>query len=400
MPAICIYFRVHQPFQLKHYEATDIGVDRCYEDADSDRRIIDDLADCCYLPANENLLSLIGVTKGQFKVSFSISGVLLELLGRYRPDVIESFRRLAATGCVDILGETYYHSLSYLHSRREFSRQVRMHSELVRDLFGIYPRVFRNTELIHDNALAQEVFRLGFGGVLCEGVESILKGRTPNQLYRSPGKECMPLFLRNSMLSDDIAFRFDDSYWSEFPLTAEKFAEWIHSHPAGTKVINLFLGYETFGKYKGRDTGIFEFLRALPERVLARPEFVFRLPMEIVGDMEAADEYDVPEMISWENQSAADSAWSRNVMQNNTIKKIYSMERMAMADSSREMQGIWGRLQAADYFFYMLNQEEGERVFRWYTNIVVDLEIRLIEMTIAAGKKRLVRKGWSILNNN
>jgi len=412
MSAICIYFKVHQPYQLKSYDSLDIGVNHLYEDAASDRAIIHDLADRCYLPTNELLLSLIRIMDDKFKVSFSFSGVILELLGRYRPDVIDSFRKLIATGCVDVLGETYYHSLSYLHSKEEFNRQVRLHSELIQKLFGVIPQVFRNTELIYDNALAQQAFRLGFTGVLCEGAGSILRGRSPNELYQSPGKERMPLLLRNSHLSDDIAFRFDDPYWSEYPLTAEKFAEWIHSHPSGTRVINLFLGYETFGIYKGKDTGIFDFLRALPEKVLARADHFFRLPTEVIRDIEITGEYDVPEMISWENQSAADSAWSRNVMQNNTLKKIYSLERMAMAAPLQEMQAIWGRLQAADYFFYMLDPAtkdafkyispfpSPEAVFRWYTNMVFDLEIRLIEQTVAAGKKRLTRKGWSILNNN
>jgi len=412
MSAICIYFKVHQPFQLRSYASSDIGMNHIYEDPCSDRAIINDLADRCYLRANELLLSLIHAMDGQFKVSFSISGVVLELLERYRPDVIDSFRKLTATGCVDILGETYYHSLSYLHSKEEFNRQVQLHGGLIRKLFGIDPQVFRNTELIHDNALAQQAFRLGFAGVLCEGAEFILKGRSPNQVYQSPGKEQMPLLLRNSNLSDDIAFRFDDPYWSEYPLTAEKFAEWIHSHPSGTQVINLFLGYETFGIYKEHDTGIFDFLRALPEKVLAHPSHVFRLPMEVIRDLKTADEYDVPEMISWENQSAAGSAWSQNVMQNNTLKKIYSLEKMAMAGQSQETQAIWGRLQAADYFFYMLDPAtkdafkyispfpSPESVFRSYTNIVFDLEIRLIEQTVAAGKKRLSKKGWSILNNN
>jgi len=412
MPAICIYFKVHQPFQLKSYDSSDIGVHHQYEDAASDREIINDLADRCYLPANKLLLSLILSMGDKFKVSFSFSGVVLELFELHRPDVIDSFRKLIATGCVDILGETYYHSLSYLHSKKEFNRQVWLHSELIQKLFGVVPQVFRNTELIYDNALAQQAFRLGFTGVLCEGAESILKGRSPNQVYRSPGKERMPLLLRNSSLSDDIAFRFANPYWSEYPLTAEKFAEWIHSHPSGTRVINLFLGYETFGIYKGRDTGIFDFLRALPEKVLARPDHFFRLPAEVIRDMEIADEYDVPEMISWENPSAAGSAWSRNVMQNNTLKKIYSLERMAMAEPLQEMQAIWGKLQAADYFFYMLDPAtkdafkyispfpSPEAVFRSYTNIVFDLEIRLIEQTVAAGKKRFSKKGWSILNNN
>src|SRR5882724_2708808 len=282
MPSLCLYFKVHQPFQLKQYHARDIEVNHCYEDAASDEAVINRLADTSYLLANKILLSLIKENQGKFSITFSMSGTVLELLQRYRPDVIGSFQGLTNTGCVEILAETYYHSLSYLHSPDEFERQVRQHGMLVKMLFGLEPRIFRNTELIYNNGMAARISRMGFDAILCEGIDHILQGRSPNHIYQSPSEEKARLLLRNAALSDDIAFRFDDPFWSEYPLTAEKMAEWIHNHPEGDEVINLFMDYETFGIHKKKETGIFDFLKALPGNILSDTSFSFDTPSEVV----------------------------------------------------------------------------------------------------------------------
>lgn len=405
MKAICLYFKVHQPFQLKRFSSTDIDRNCQYEDAEADRQSINKLADNCYLPTNNIIFSLIKSSRKQFKVSYSISGTALELFQLYRPDVIASFRKLVATGCVEILAETYYYSLSYLHSKKEFIRQIIKHRKLVKKLFAVETTVFRNTELIYNNDLANCIADLGIKGILCEGIERILLGRSANQLYATGNQDKIKLLLRNSEMSDDIAFRFDDPNWSEHPLMADKFAEWIHSHPADTDVINLFMDYETFGIHKKEETGIFDFLRALPGEILSKGDCKFSTASELLQICDSKDIYDVPEIISWNDKSAGCYAWFENVMQNNTLKKIYAIEKMVLQNGSVEDVKIWGRLQAADYIYYMAeNRSKGdaykypnpfstpEETFQAYSNMVVDFEIMLIKKGIFNGKKRLLLK--------
>lgn len=408
MRAICLYFKVHQPFQLKHFSSTDIDMDHNYEDAEADRESINKLADNCYLPSNNIILSLIKNNGKKFKVSYSISGTVLELFQRYRPDVTASFRELVSTGCVEILAETYYHSLSYLHSKREFIRQVTRHSKLVKKLFAVEPAVFRNTELIYNNDLAGCIGGLGIKGILCEGVERILQGRSANQLYSTGNQDKIKLLLRNIELSDDIAFRFDDPNWSEHPLMADKFAAWIHSHPADTDVINLFMDYETFGIHKKKESGIFEFLKALPSEVFAKDNWIFSMPSEVLNTCESKDIYDVPQTISWDDKSAGCYAWFENVMQNNTLKKIYSIEKMVLQNGSDAHIELWGRFQAADYIYYMARERSvgdtykyhnpfptAEEAFQNYTNMVIDFEIALIKKGIGKSHKKSLLKSFS-----
>jgi len=401
MTSVCLYFKVHQPFQLKQYHSKDIDVLHCYEDAEADEEIINQLADTCYLPTNKIMLSLIEQHKGKFKVSFSISGTVLELLQRYRRDVIDSFKKLVDTDCVEILAETYYHSLSSLYSLKEFKRQIEKHATLVQKLFHTDPVVFRNTEMIYNNELAAYIKNLGFKGILCEGIDRILGGKTCNQVYAAPSTDDFGLLLRNANLSDDIAFRFADSNWNQYPLTAGKFAEWIHSHPSGTQVINLFMDYETFGIHKKGETGIFDFLEALPEAILASSDFTFNTASAVLEANKATEIYDVPQAISWDSKSDRNIAWDKNVMQNNALKKIYSLEKMVMTSGSIESVEVWGKLQAADYFYYMQDEHikggeykyvnpfsSAQEVYQYYTNIVVDFEISLIKKQIARNKKK------------
>lgn len=401
MTSVCLYFKVHQPYKLKNYRAEDITLNSCYEDLSGDAETINRMADESYLPANEIILNQVREQKGKFRISFSISGTVLELFMRHRPDVIQSFKELAATGCIEFLSETYYHSLSSLRSSTEFQRQIIKHTELVKRLFGQEPVVFRNTELIHNNKIAKIVAGIGIKGIICEGVERILQGRSMNQVYTAPGlesyKEDFALLLRNASLSDDIAFRFDDTNWNEHPLTADKFADWLASHPAADEVINLFMDYETFGIHKKKETGIFDFLQSLPSVVLKKEHLKFALPSEVINERFPKDIYDVPETISWKDKSETNCVWCENVMQNNTLKKIYSIEKMVTGDDDESTMDIWGRLQAADYFYYMSEKKiEGKyaspfstaaETFRHYTNIITDFEIMLIKKIIDKQKR-------------
>ncbi len=385
------------------------GVDapHSYEDAMADEQSIHHLADNCYLPANEIIRKLIDEHKGKFRITFSISGTAIELFQKHRPDVINSFKDLVETGCVELLAETYYHSLSFLYSKKEFQRQVKKHTETIKNLFGVHPLVFRNTELIYNNHLAKEVAELGLKGILCEGVERILRGRTPNQLYKAPGNDSLSLFLRNASLSDDIAFRFDDSNWDKYPLTADKFAEWLHIHPKETDIINLMLDYETFGVHKKADSGIFEFLKALPSAVLSNDEFTFSTPSIALSKYTAKDVYDVPSTISWEDGAGTNGVWFENMRQNNTLKKIYSIEKMVAESDNENVMDTWGRLQSAEYFYYMSDESikaaayryhnpfsTPEEAFRNYSNIIADFEIALIEKEIGRRKRNFSRASF------
>ncbi|MGQ0738850.1 MAG: glycoside hydrolase family 57 protein [Bacteroidota bacterium] len=392
MTSVCLYLKVHQPSRLKRYSPSDVDVIHAYEDADAIKQAADYASDNCYLPANAILQRLITRNKGSFRISFSISGITLELLQQYRPDVIRSFKKLTDTGCVEILGETYYHSLSYLHSKKEFARQVKKHAGLVKELFRTEVVALRNTGLIYNNDLAKLASSMGFKGLLCEGLERLLQGRSPNQLYAAPESGDFKLLLRNTSLSDDIAFRFGDPNWSEHPLTAEKFTGWLHSYPENEEVINLFLDYETFGIHKKADSGIFEFLDELPARVLTNSRFQFSTPADVLEEYYPKDIYSVPQIISWEDRSDVNCVWSINPMQNNTLKKIYAIENMVMNSSCKKSLDTWGRLQSADHFYYMsvcdTENETGRyhnpfrnanEAFQNYSNILVDFEISLIK---------------------
>jgi len=412
MPYLCLFFKVHQPFQMRQFQAKDIDVVHFYENPEADKAIINKLADQCYLPANENIISAILACDGKFKVSYSISGTLMELLLRFRPDVVDSFKEIIATGCAEILAETYYHSLSYLYSKKEFARQIEKHSLLIRDIFGVMPRILRNTELIYDNKLPEYISLLGLKGVLCEGVSEILKGRSPNHIYSNPVNESIKLLLRNHSLSDDIAFRFDDPEWNEYPLTAEKYASWIAAHGAETDVINLLMDYETFGIQKKKDTGIFDFIRELPGEILKNSNINFGLPSEVIMTKKPVDVFDVPRTISWQNNSGIPDPWSTNMMQNNTLKKIYSLEKMVLKSKNEEAIDTWGKLQASDYFHCMMEEDSKAQAYRYITqfhspkelydyltNMVVDFEINLIRKTIARCEKKFSPGYWNLLSN-
>jgi alpha-amylase len=352
MASVCFYFQVHQPYRLRDYTIFDNGTD--YFDEAKNAEICRKVASKCYLPTNQLLLELIEKYQGKFRVAFSTTGTVLEQFQQYMPAVLDSFQRLAATGCVEFLSETYYHSLSFLYSREEFVEQIDAHRRLIRDLFGQNPRVFRNTELVYNNSLAETIEQIGgFDAIIAEGADHILGYRSPNFVYRPPNCGSLKLLLKNYRLSDDIAFRFSNRDWSEWPLKADKFSSWVNSINGNGFVVNLFIDYETFGEHQWQDTGVFEFMRHLPQEVLKHPDNDFKTPSEVAEAYEAVDAVDVPELVSWADTERDLSAWLGNPMQQNAIEELYRLEHIVKKLSDIDILTSWRRLQTSDHFYYM-----------------------------------------------
>ncbi|MBN1765008.1 MAG: glycoside hydrolase family 57 protein [Sedimentisphaerales bacterium] len=351
MASVCFYFQVHQPFRLRRYSVFD--TDTNYFDDYKNAQICRKVAHKCYLPANRLMLDLIHKYEGRFKISYSLTGIIIEQLQAYAPEVLSTFHALAQTGCVEFLCETYYHSLSFLYSRQEFADQIRMHRNLIRDTFGQEPAVFRNTELIYHNDLAHFVKEMGFNGVLCEGADHILGYRSPNFIYHPPGVRSLKLLLKNYRLSDDIAFRFSNQDWAEWPLTAPKFANWVSAVNGNGHTVNLFMDYETLGEHQWEDTGIFEFLRHLPNEIFRHPDNNFKTPSEVIESYDAVGEIDAPHMVSWADIERDLSAWLGNAMQSNALHELYQMEKMVKQTGDPDIIRDWRKLQTSDHFYYM-----------------------------------------------
>ena len=352
MPSVCFYFQVHQPLRLRHYTVFDKN-DRYFDDL-KNAFICRKVANKCYLPANRLILNLIRKFGGRFKVAYSITGVVLEQFLSFSPEVISTFDALAETGCVEFLAETYYHSLSFLYSRDEFIEQVNKHIETINSFFGQKPRIFRNTELVYNNDLAALIESTGkFDAIITEGADHILGYRSPNFVYRPKGCSNLKLLLKNYSLSDDIAFRFSNRDWPQWPLTADKFAHWISNVNGNGNVVNLFMDYETFGEHQWEDTGIFDFMRHLPHEVLKHPDNNFKTPSEVVQYYRPVDTIDVPHIISWADIERDLSAWVGNAMQSNAIHELYRLEKKIKQTKDEKIIADWRKLQASDHFYYM-----------------------------------------------
>ena len=394
MTSICFYFQVHQPFRIKNYSFFDIGKSISYEDDEKNEEILNKVANKCYLKTNQKMLELIERHQGKFKISYSISGTAIEQFEKYRPDILQSFIDLANTGCVEFLAETYSHSLSFVYSKNEFVRQVKKHGKMIKKYFNQEPKIFRNTELIYNNELAVFMEEMGYKGIVCEGVDRILDGRSPNFLYKPHGGKNTKLLLKNHLLSDDIAFRFSDQGWKEFPLTADKFTTWVHSVASKGETINLFMDYETFGEHQWESTGIFNFLYHLPAEILKHPDFDFKTPSEVIASYPARDIYDAHNFTSWADTERDLSAWLSNSMQLEAIKQIYSVEDSVKASGDHEILKVWERLQTSDHFYYMCTKfwndgdvhkyfspfESPYDAYLYYMNVFSDLECRLKEI--------------------
>ncbi|PJE64149.1 MAG: alpha-amylase [Candidatus Ryanbacteria bacterium CG10_big_fil_rev_8_21_14_0_10_43_42] len=396
MSSVCFYFQVHQPLRIKPYRIFDIGHDHDYFNDNSDtnlnnKKILHKVAEKCYIPANEMLLSLLK-RHPEFKVSFSISGIALEQFEQYAPHVLESFQKLVETGRVEILSETYYHSLASLSSPKEFARQIHQHRQKVYDVFNLWPDVFRNTELVYKNSIAEEVGKLGFKGMLMEGADHILGWRSPNYVYASRSDNfSIKLLLKNYRLSDDIAFRFGETSWHEYPLTAPKFAHWVNAHNGNGDVINLFMDYETFGEHQWKETGIFNFLSALPAEILKHPDNSFITPSEAIMHYPSVSELDVPHPVSWADIERDLSAWLSNPMQYDAMRAIYAMEEDVLRTKNPVLIADWRKLQTSDHFYYMCTKwfADGDvhayfnpytspyEAFIAYMNVIADMNLRV-----------------------
>lgn len=353
MPSICFYFQVHQPYRLRHYSFFDIGQDHFYEDAEVNRTILDKVAQKCYLPMNELLLKMIRRWEGRFRVAFSLSGTAMDQFEEYQPEILDSFRALVDTGCVELISETYAHSLAALYDPDEFRAQVALHDELIKKHFGATPRVFRNTELIYRNDIARMVEDMGYEAILTEGADHILGWRSPNYMYQPASCTKLKLLLKNYRLSDDIAFRFSNRGWDQWPLTAEKFAGWAHAVNGAGELINLFMDYETFGEHQWAETGIFDFMEALPAAIFADPNFDFVTPSQAAERYSPIARIDVPNAISWADVERDLTAWIGNDMECDAIETVYSLKEKVLADGNEGILRTWRRLQTSDHFYYM-----------------------------------------------
>ena len=391
MKTICFYFQIHQPFRLKRYRFFDIGNDHYYYDDFQNEEIMRRIAERCYLPANKAILEMIKTSGGKFKVAFSISGLALEQMEIYSPEVIDSFKELAATGNVEFLAETYAHSLASLGENiEEFQDQVKKHKQKIHDLFGVKPKVFRNTELIYSDDISDAVYKMGFKGMLTEGAKHILGWKSPNYMYSSCIQPQLKLLLKNDRFSEDLSLRFNNYNWNEYPLTADKYISWIAATPDSEQIINLFMNYETLGELQPRETGIFEFMKALP-RFAEEKGISFSTPAEIISKLKPVDSLSVTYPISWADEERDTSAWLGNLLQNEAFEKLYSMaERVRLCNDRRLIQD-WNYLQASDHFYYMCTKHFSDgavhshyspydspyEAFTNYMNVLSDFIVRV-----------------------
>lgn len=359
MKTISFYFQIHQPFRLKRYRFFDIGSDHYYYDDYNNETIINRIAEHSYVPALQVLQEMVESSGGKFKVAFSVSGTALEQLEIYAPEVIDNLKRLTKTGCVEFLAETYAHSLASLYDDDEFERQVKLHTKKIQSLFGQTPTVFRNTELIYCDELGEKIQALGYNGVLVEGAKHILGWKSPNFVYSCASTPKLKLMMRNFRFSDDISFRFSDHSWSGFPLTADKYAEWIAKTPANEPNINIFMNFDTFGELQPEYSGIFNFLRALP-KCAAEFGIDFKTPSEVFASTKAVDSIHVLHPVSWADEERDTSAWLGNRLQQDAVSKLYSVgERVRLSRDKRLLQD-WNYLQSSDHFYYMSTKRSSD----------------------------------------
>jgi len=394
MPSVCLYFHAHQPCRLNRFSVFQIGSHIPYFDEEQNYYYLERVVRKCYIPANHLLLNLIKHYKGKFRVSFSLSGLLLEQLEKYFPDVLKTFQALLGSGCVELLGETYYHSLAFLYSPKEFQKQVFLHRRKLNELFHYQPLAFRNTELAFNNRIAQEIEKMGYKVVLTEGADHILGWRSPDFVYQSATAKNLKILTRNYRLSDDISFRFSERSWSQWPLTPDKFAFWVNQINGNGNVVNLFMDYETLGEHQWEETGIFQFIENLPKEILKHKDNNFLTVSQAAKVYAPVGEIDCPQTISWADTERDLSAWLGNQMQREAISKIYDLEEPIMSARHRVLQEQWRKLQTSDHFYYMCTKwfadgdvhkyfnpyESPYDCFIAYMNILRDLQMQLKEI--------------------
>ncbi|HLP72381.1 MAG TPA: hypothetical protein VK155_05715 [Bacteroidales bacterium] len=389
--AVCLYFQVHQPFRLKRYRFFDLGNDHYYYDDYSNESILRKVAEKCYLPANRIILDLIHKHKGKFKVTFSLSGLIINQFRLYYPEVLESFRKLAETGMVEFLAETNSHSLASLKNRGEFERQVTQHKNMIKEYLGAEATSFRNTELIYSDEIGSWVADMGFKAMLTEGAKHVLGWKSPNYLYCNSINPRLKLLLRNFVLSDDIAFRFSNRNWNEWPLTADKYAAWLGKLTGKSELVSVFLDYETFGEHNWKESGIFDFLAHMPGAILKKTQFRFMTPTEIADSMQPVSAISIPSPISWADEERDITAWQGNELQVAALDKLYSLAAKVDKCNDEQIKIDWSYLQSSDHFYYMATKffsdgavhayfnpyETPYDAFMNYMNVLSDFEIRL-----------------------
>lgn len=384
MKTICFYFQIHQPFRLRRYRFFDIGNNHYYYDDFQNEEIFHRISEKCYLPANRAIMEMIRKSGGKFKVAFSISGTALEQMEIYAPEVIDSFRELAGLGCVEFLAETYAHSLASIGDPEEFKAQVRMHTEKVKALFGVEPKVFRNTELIYSDDISELVYELGFEGMLTEGAKHILGWKSPNYVYASAVRPQLKLLLKNDRFSEDLSIRFDDHSWKEYPLTADKYISAISATAEGEKIINAFMNYEVLGSMHAADTGIFDFFKALPQYA-ERNDITFSLPSEIFAQTRPVDSISVPYPMSWVDEEKDCSSWLGNVLQQEAFRKLNEISERVRLCENRRIKQDWIYLQSSDHLYYMSTKhynlfspyDNPYDAFNNYMNVLSDFILRV-----------------------
>ena len=398
--AIVLYLHVHQPYRIRHYTVFDSAVNHNYFDTVFDaptnnERILQKVAEKSYLPTNARLLKLLQDNQ-EFKLSLSITGTIIEQLEKWSPEALQSFKDLVATGRVEIVAETYHHSLAFFYSKAEFEMQVDMHKRKVQEVFGQTPQVFRNTELSYNNDIALWADRAGYKGILAEGWDKVLGWRSPNFVYKPIYTNQIKLLMKNYKLSDDIAFRFGDHDWAEWPLTADKFAHWLSEDKDATN-FNLFMDYETFGEHQWSESGIFDFLEHLPKEWLKTNDHTFMTVSEVIDSFDVSDQIDAPDTITWADTERDLSAWLGNPMQTTSIQALYNLQDHVITTGDLALIDDWRRLQTSDHFYYMCTKwfNDGDihayfspydtpyEAYINFMNAYHDLKFRLSEKGIA-----------------
>jgi len=393
---IVLYLHAHQPYRVRKYSVFDTAVSHDYfDDPDyncerNNEQVFKKVADKSYRPMNALLEKLLAIHP-EFKVSLSITGVFIEQAEKWAPDVLDSFKRMISTGRVEIVAETYYHSLAFFYSMVEFEHQVEAHRNKIRDLFGVETKVFRNTELSYNDSMAKWADEYGFKGILAEGWDPILQWRSPNYVYKPAGTDNIKLLMKNYRLSDDVAFRFGDKNWPDWPLNADTYNSWVNDAITDKEIVNLFMDYETFGEHQWEDTGIFNFYEAFIGKWLENPVNTCYTVSEAIDAFEPVDEISMPYTVTWADTERDLTAWLGNSMQQEALRYIYSMEDDIMRTNDLELIADWRKLQTSDHVYYMCTKwfndgdvhayfspyESPYDAFLYFINVVRDLRWRL-----------------------
>ncbi len=394
--SLVLYLHVHQPWRLRDYTIFDTAHVHDYygDDSETDRnnkKVFQKVADKSYRPMNALLKTLLN-EHPEFTLSLSITGTFVEQARLYAPDVLDDFRALVATGRVEIVGETYHHSLAFFYSQSEFERQVSQHRAMIKHEFGVDTTSFRNTELAYNDNLASWADKAGYKAILAEGWDPVLAGRTPNRLYQPPNTEQLRLLVKNYRLSDDIAFRFGNKAWEQWPLDSGKYERWLDASMQEGDVVNLFMDYETFGEHQWRDTGIFEFFKETIDRVARDSKISFRTVTQAATFHEPAGELSMPHTVTWADTERDLTAWLGNGMQQEAMRYLYGLEHDILRSQDQLLIADWRKLQTSDHVYYMCTKwfRDGDvhayfspydspyDAFLYFMNVVRDLRYRLM----------------------